>query len=94
MKVKVFDEDFSEKEIEMEISICQRIVLAINKYVFVFYGYIRGRVDSETYYIVRCSSCKKLFLDYSHTHGGRFYCPRHEDSKIDKEMKKLMKNEF
>jgi DNA-directed RNA polymerase subunit RPC12/RpoP len=45
-------------------------------------GSEEGFRERVTIYLIRCSKCKKYFLDYKHGHLGYFICP-YCGSKLD-----------
>ena len=73
MIIQVIDHHFGIQE--FQISLIERLKLAISGKIYVFHARKEGWSGELPFYIVKCECCKCYFLDYAHGHDEYFLCP-------------------
>jgi hypothetical protein len=71
--VKVID--ISGNSNTVNLSLLKWLKLKISGKTFLRYEKREGWKGKLPFYIVRCSRCKQLYMDYPHGHKNYFLCP-------------------
>ena len=77
MKIKVFDEHFTNSTVETTISFRQWLQLKLWGYVYLYHATKHGWTGQLPFYIVHCSQ-HGYYIDYPHgfpEHNQGFDCP-------------------